>query len=948
MKNLLNPRWLLIINTLPVVLMMMIFLSQYNVIQSLLSEESVALWKKFGFILLAMAVINFAYNLYLIRSKRNVSALYGFVALLSYIPFLYLYGVYANVLVPFSIPRWMIQGNSELHVGTFLMPTLAYSVFVLVSHFTHENKEYKAWKNFMVVIIVPACWYFYMQVIFPFWKPVDSGFVIHSHIILVIIATLIFLFFLVRGVYILALKKSEAFNKYQLLWKIPISIVFPLFGLALNNGEVTGDLNLGGGKIFGDFSNHWFYILALVNGVFICLPNLNNKNYRIVLFLARSITLSYTFYFFLVFLPFLPLSVLAIIFLATGILMLTPLVLFVIHASELARDYKYLMGNYSRKYLLLSSVIAVLSIPVYITVSYSNDKLVLNETLDYLYKPDYSKAVKVDEDSLSKTLAVLKSHKTSARNTRLGNQTPYLSSYFNWLVLDGLTLSSTKTNHIDRVFFAAPPLKPRLNTGPERNVVISSVKSRSKFDESQNAWVSWIDLELKNNSEVSFFSEYTTNITLPTGTWISDYYLYVGDKKEMGILAEKKSAMWIYSNILSENRDPGILYYLSGNRVAFRVFPFSKDEVRKTGIEFIHKDPVVIEIDGKSISLGNNKLGNNKRSEQNQTVSNDKSVLYVSPEQKSTLNSVHRLPYYHFMVDVSHNKKALKDDFIKRIDSLLSSGVISEDNAKISFVGPYISTYSLADNWKKTYAEQSFNGGYFLGRAIKTSLVNAYREKEEKYPVIVAVTDNIANAIINGDFSDFQIAFPESDLFYHLMSDAKLKSHSLIARPHSPNVITGVEVIKFDYSVLAYSENNQRLAYLRNNSAPSIVLRDDVLEIAESDIKPKKWNSALLQHGMWLSHVLHPERTDIEWLSLVKYSFLSKVMTPVTSYLVVENDAQKAMLKKKQDHVLSSNTSLDLGEDVARMSEPNLFLLIMILILVLWIKRYNSLKPVNS
>ena len=942
MQNMLNPKWLLIINTLPVVLMMMIFLSQYNVIQSLLSEESIGLWKIFGFSLLLMAIINLAYILYLISTRRKVSLLYGVVALLSYIPFLYLYGMYSNVLVPFSIPRWMIQGNSELHVGTFLMPTLTYSVFVLVSHFTQGGKDYKAWKNFMVVIIVPAFWYFYMQVIMPFWKNVDHGFANHFNIILVIIATLVFIFFLIRGVYILALKKSEKFKKYQLLWKIPVAILFPLFGLALNNGEVTGGLGFGGGFIFGDFSDHWFYILAFVNGVFICLPDLNIKNYRIVLFVARSITLSFTFYFFLVFLPFLPLSVLAIIFFATGVLMLTPLVLFVVHANELAGDYKYLMRFHPRNSLLLVFITAVISIPVYITVSYSHDKQVLNEALDYLYKPDYSKEIKVDSDSLSKTLAVLKTHKSSARNTMLGSQKPYLSTYFNWIVLDGLTLSSSKINFIDRVFFSAPLKKPRLIADPERNVVISSVKSRSKYDESQNAWISWIDLELKNNSEFSNLSEYATKINLPTGTWISDYYLYVGDKKEMGILAEKKSAMWVYSNILSERRDPGILYYLSGDQVAFRVFPFSKDEVRKTGIEFVHKDPVIIDLDGKKISLGNKNY-----SAQDQAVPDSQGVRYISPEHKSTLSRVNRIPYYHFMVDVSNNKQSFKEEVIRRIDSLLSSNLISKNNAKISFVGAYTSTYSLADDWKKAYEKQSFSGGYFLGRAIKTSLFDSFINKEEKYPVIVAVTDNIANSIINGDFSDFNMTFPESDLFYNLMPDGSLNAHSLVSRPHTSVDPEKKAVHKFDSSVMAYTENNTLLAYLRDNDEASIVLNNQLVEVLESDIKNRNWNSALHQHGMWLMHVLHPERTDSEWLNLVKYSFLSKVMSPVTSYLVVENEAQRVMLKKKQEQILSSNSSLDPGDDVARMSEPDLFLLLLLFLLIVWMNKYKLIMLNN-
>jgi hypothetical protein len=70
-------------------------------------------------------------------------------------------------------------------------------------------------------------------------------------------------------------------------------------------------------------------------------------------------------------------------------------------------------------------------------------------------------------------------------------------------------------------------------------------------------------------------------------------------------------------------------------------------------------------------------------------------------------------------------------------------------------------------------------------------------------------------------------------------------------------------------------------------------------------------------------------------------------MTPVTSYLVVENEAQKAILKKKQEQVLSSNKSLDLGEDTQRMSEPSFILLILLLGLVLWYRQKRQRKWTN-
>lgn len=930
MRNLLNPKWLFVINTLPLIVLFFLFFGQFNIIKTLLEENSIQLWKSFGLSLGVLGLLNFAYAVYLTFRKENVSVWFGLMTLLCYIPFIYLYGYHLDKIIPFSIPQWMVSGNIFLYVGTFLMPTLAYSLFILVSYFTDENKEHKAGVNFIIAIGIPITGYIFSQIILPLWQPFDRDFSVHTMLILVIASTLVFLFFLIRGVFILAAKRAEALQKYQLAWKIPIAIVLPLVGLSVNNGHLFNNFDPSESGIFGDFNNAWFYILAIINGILVCLPNLENKIYRLLLFIGRSITFAYTFYFFLVFLPFLPLSVIAIIAIGTGFLMLTPLLLFVIHTSELSKDFSYLKTLFPKKLIIGIPLLGFLVIPGFITATYLKDKSVLNETLSYLYSPDYSKQYDIDKNSLQKTLNVIKSHKDhrDSGGGIFGNGIPYLSSYFNWLVMDNLTLSDSKINTIEKIFFGKSSIELRPENIQNKNVQISNISTNSTYDKTQNAWKSWVDLEITNKSENTWFSEYATTIDLPEGCWISDYYLYVGDIKESGILAEKKSAMWIFSQIRIENRDPGILYYLTGNKVVFRVFPFAKGEVRKTGIEFLHKEPIKLNIDNNVVELGNIE----------ETVYENietENIAYVSTQQKQNLKSVKRKPYFHFLVNTSKDQNSNSTNFIKRIEQVLSDNKSLSENGKISFVNSYVTTTTLDKDWKGQYKNETFEGGFYLDRAIRTTLFNAYQDKSKTYPVIVVVTDSIQNAILDKNFADFKFTFPESGLFFNLDKNGVLREHSLTENPikELPEIL---RECMFCETVLEHKLSDNSLVYLANNNQPSIIFKKDIFEVSESEIKEKNWQSALTMQGQWTSQNLHPEISDKEWLNMVKYSFISKVMTPVTSYLVVENEAQKVMLEKKQEQALSGYKSLDLGEETQRMSEPSLILLTILLGIALW------------
>ncbi|OYQ35679.1 MSEP-CTERM sorting domain-containing protein [Flavobacterium cyanobacteriorum] len=937
MRNLLNPKWLFIVNTLPIIVLFFLFYGQFSIIKTLLNEENIRLWACFGLALSIFGILNFIYAVYLVVKRQYISFWYGIIAFACYVPFIYLYSYFSGDIIPLSVPRWMITGSVPLYAGTFLMPTLAYSLFILVAHFTPKNKEHSTGINFFIAVSIPVAGYLFSQIILPLWQPSDRTFNLHALLILIIVATILFLFFLVRGIFILSTKKTLAWQKYQWAWKIPIAIVLPIVGLLVNNGYLFNEFSKSDAGIFGNFTNPWFYILAIINGIFICLPGRGPKMYRLILFFGRCITFAYTLYFFLVFLPFLPLSVFVVIVVGTGFLMLAPLLLFVIHINELSKDFKYLNTLFSAKLIVGLSLTGFLVIPASITASYLNDKRVLNETLAYLYSPDYSKRYTIDKASLEKTLTVVKRHKDSNNDIIFGSRMPYLSSYFNWLVLDNLTLSDTKINYIERIFFGNNITEAAPERNPGSKVQITKITGRSTYDTIQNAWKSWVDLEMACKNSDNTLSEYATTIHLPEGCWISDYYLFVGNRKESGILAEKKSAMWVFSNIRDENKDPGILYYLTGNKVAFRVFPFTEGEVRKTGIEFIHKEPVKLNIDNNVIELGNTL-------ETKSAVIQTEHVAYVSAEQKNTLKSITRKPYFHFLVDISKGKHKYTGDFTQRIKTALANNQPLSENAQISFVNTYTNTSQIAGNWQQEFKTQTFEGGFYLERAISTTLINAYKTKEKKYPVIVVVTDSIHNAVLDKDFSDMKFAFPESDLFFNLGSEGRLEEHSLLNNPLKklPQKLHGC---RFCQTVLQYKLPDATTEYLPDNKQPSIILKSDFFKISEAGIKEKDWQSALTMQAKWTSQILHPETSDDEWQNLVKYSFISKVMTPVTSYLVVENEAQKAILKKKQEQVLSGNKALDPGEDTQQMSEPGLWILAMLSVFILWQNQRRKQNP---
>lgn len=934
MKNLLHPRWLLVVNTLPIVILFSLMISKFRVINSLLEAHEMKYWYGFGFALLGLAITNLVYTGLLWIRKQKVSPYYGLIALLIYTPYLYLISYNFEYIIPWRIPNWMLGSEGFFYVGTFLMPTLAYSLFILVYHSTPKGEDHRAGLNFILALLVPFSWYIFLTTILPLWQPVDRRFTEHAVIIFIIAGTVLFLFFLVRLIYILSLKRIELFRKYQMYWKVPITIIFPLLGLALNNGHLNGNAWLGE-NIFGNFNHFAFYALAVLNGLVLCLPNRGNEAYRLGLFIARSSTFAYTLYFFLVFLPFLPLAVVAILAVGLGFLMLTPLALFVLHIAELHADYKYLQSRLPRPLLRTIAISALLILPLAVTFNYLNHRRHLHRALDFVYHTDYEqKDEHINRRALARTLETIREHKDRGRGFDLGIKTPFLSSYYNWLVLDNLMLSNSKIQQLERIFFGQASFNISSESFDNEDVKITDLQTRSDWDEKEQVWRSWIDLELTNIKADRWMAEYATEIELPEACWISDYYLYVGDRKEIGMLTEKKSAMWVFDQIRNENRDPGLLHYLSGNRVAFRVFPFAEQEVRRTGIEFIHRSPVEIKLAGKTIALGETTVPTSRAADL------PPGMLYLDHNALEALDTVFRKPYYHFMLDVSN---IAASDFLRyqeEIQAVLENNGLGQVEAKVSLVGTASQTFHLTDDWVSNWQAKASPEGFNLDRAIRKELIEHYRQNKSKYPIFMVMSPEPFQALIEKDFGDLAFTYPEGDHFYLLMPNGDWTQHSLSSSPREIETVIDLSSIK-GKPVLAYPSSEKPSHFFPIGQKNVWGITEEYYAGYDPALPEKSWSAALTLAANWRYQQLHPERSDEIWHPSVQASFAAHILSPLTAFIVVENEAQKAALLKKQSEVLKGKSSLDAGEDAARMSEPSFLVVLLLGGLILWWKRWK-------
>lgn len=926
-ERILKPNYFLALHVLPIAICF--FINLFVGYPSILISKAgvISFYTVLQTIILISFIISLIYFLIISQSKKIVSfyfcifqLLYGFIGIMICC-ILLLY----NFDGQFSSLRSVI--SLKLQAG-FCIYYIFYIMTALVILKPPINKDETTGDNFTFSLLYPILIYVFVTgllvIINLMAYNVEPTFII----LCIVIALVVLLFILLRACYIFIYRVININKELPLIYKFIFSIALPIISLQFNV-----ILNYDSPVKLGDFSHPIFYILAILFGIIICIPTQIHKILSLIRLCFLACSLSYYFYFFLVVIPFIPFGFMAILLFGVGLLAFTPSLLLVLVFREIWSQWNVCKAYYLEAKLWAITIIVFLLIPLILIGIIYKDKLVFNELDEYIFRPNYNKEYKICNKSVNRFLSSLEDQNSRSLFSRNKYNIPIIGQLYNLIVFDGHKLSTKKLRRINEIF-NGNSFPKNFNESNEirrrqSNVSLTNLSGNSVYDPVNKFWTSTIELELSNFSGIGN-REFETIIDLPAGSFVSDYYLVVNGKKETGQLVEKKAAQWVYNEIVNTRKDPGILYYVGHNQIALKVFPFSKNEIRKTGIELVHKEAVYLEIDKLGISLGEEKVADNQ-------VLNLKTefgqLTYLPSIQKLSLPKVIMEPYLHFVIDGSNGKFSQLPNYKSRINEFISHYPQLLKDAKISFVNSFVHTEYFSENWDQKWNESNFMGGFFLDRCLNKESFLATENGFKRFPVFVILTDNFQNAIVENEENGFMHLFPGINHFYLLYSNANYQAFSLedfqpLMDNVSPASIMQIPSYKFE------SGKTGRTFYMNNNDEPAFLLETDIKVLQTKLDSSNKWESAMYVQAYHIENLLNPHQKNKYWLHLLKHSFQSKILSNITSYMVVESDAQRELLQKKQEEVIKRHTSLSLGEDMETMSEPGLWMLFIILILL--------------
>jgi len=777
-----------------------------------------------------------------------------------------------------EIPRVKSSSiNYEIIPLYLTVPGIFHAILDLIfKRFRPDGTLSSNLKSLGLSVFVPFVLYIFVTAIIPLFGHIEGKFYrleIFITKIAICIAIAAFIFFFLRFILGNMIGKNLK-TKYPIMVLL-FGFLFPLIGLITN-------LNF---EFFGDFNYPLVYCAFAINTIGLTLLLMDSTTSKFAGFLCASFGVPIVFYFFIIFLPFVPLSFIALIVFGAGILMLTPIVLFILQYQIMTKQLPILLKEYGKKKVIILSLACFFILPICFVGFCANHKSYLNELISETNQFDASDTTYTDYDT-EKIQYIFKEMYKGNRRLSIENmqqRLPILSLFYDWYVFDNLQVSQQKTKEIQRLFLGNQTSIWSGYRPPERLNATLKYTYTTEYVAKGDFYKTQLHLAITNLSSKGL-REFRSEFTLPKDVFISDYYLDIEDRRTFGILAEKKAANWIYEQITNQRRDPGILQYLYDDVISLKIFPFKKDETRTSGFTLYHRTPVNFSINNTPIAIDVKPLTQN-------ITELSQNTFYIPSNFKENLPKVTAQVRYYFLVDNTTKGEAFRKQFDEDFSQL---SVDVQQKANVLYVDADV-------NWGTQTAPKK--SGFNFKKAIAQIQYAHRNQKSIPYVVVYAPLKNR----YTGKYNTWKLdnIFPYDNLIEHSHWDKTIPSR--------------MDLVEF-------SRNDQSV-FLQNNEKPALISFDDTATLT-SNFSGNPYLNALQLRLFHELNDLNPKRKKEHWLQALRESFSQNILTHSTTYISLETKAQETRLLQKQAEIMSADYAEKAGLETRRMTEPYFWVLL--------------------
>ncbi len=895
---------------------------------------------------LALSILGYA-GLLLARRRHGPgwiqSPLAGIPVIAVQVAYLWLATTTGVGALPASVTTWILPEERVLfHQFAFAMPPLFLGLFWLAT--------LRASAPSLRTVVLAACAVigapFLLYVGFQAGEHLPGmnrfGPVVFSAV-LVVLGLLLFLG-LIRGTFA-GLRLLQGRTRIAEPWVIAvIALAMPVGGLLLNRAI----------PFPVDFQSWEVYALAVLNGLGLALASrLPARSARLRLGVLGA-GLPFTLYFFFVFLPYTPLSLLAMLAAGAGFLVLTPTFLFALHVHLIGRVWR---ESGRTRSAALAGLLGALLLPGLIALRAVGDQHSLNQALSHVFQPALSERAPEFSGSRAGLRRALSSH----RDYKDGIYLPLLSEFYSWVVFNHLVLSDEKLARLERAFFGEAGVSARTGSRdrafdvfggatragnrwrmpraapPPRSVAITGLEMQSRVAAPGESVIAARLTLTRTGDPAGGPGEFIAPLRLPAGVFVTDFRLQVNGTWVPGRLIEKKAALWTYAMIRdAERRDPGLLYYRTPEELELRVYPVVSGT--PVQVEFTLLVPAEVPehaLAGVGLDLGaiGPLLGSTLRPARTRDASGR---LQLSGWTETEASGVTRPTYLHLIVDRSADTAF--DAPLTSVLPALAGRYPADIPVRVTYAHHDVRLLTPGlrplSSLPATAADLALprQGGLLLDAALAQALhvhrgtdLDVARDPAAPpppRPVFILLSRSARARPLDLPLAEAWSGLVETFELHELGADGSWVTH----RAPDP---TARPVLRLGGSVRPVSARGQ-VSFAATGAEVALEqwfptsAQWKPVNAGSEHPATSPWSRAMALALRHEDAARSPGDSGPTWPELVRSSRDARVLLPVTSFIVVENEAQWRIMERTEARKLGENAALDVLETPA----PSLWLLL--------------------